>query len=262
MDVPASGSTLETIEQPTISAFVVSVEGRWWLVTAGHVLVAMKRRFAEGNRRLKRAHLFNLLNGDTVPYDLDLKRTFSFDDDAGGDIGLLPIGPLMANTLRAGGIVPLAEDRWDRQPSSTEERWLVGLPASLKEPLRIAAHGSKVTIGSAQSLIMLPMREVETVPECLQANPERRILGRVPQGRIEPMGRVVDDIDGLSGSPIFDTTRESAKEVSYTLVAVQSSWHAPSRVASGTRLRPVLLEIARACRGKDAQDARCEPQIG
>ncbi|MFO0875179.1 MAG: hypothetical protein U0575_14580 [Phycisphaerales bacterium] len=231
----------------TCSAFVVSVRGMWFLVTAGHVLDGRASRIAAG-RRIASTLLFDACAGNSFPgilIDLEGCPALRHDNNHGWDYGIVLLRPYYAQLLAAGGIKPVSERAWSNQPSDVFARVMLGVPGELRRPV-IVKQGSQTKAQSSSAWVLFGLQPARHIPECFGEDRDIRIYGVVAPGEVveDGVGTPITDIRGTSGGPIFDLHRDAEGRAVYSLVGVQSSWHKPTGTISGTPLWPVLTSFA------------------
>lgn len=245
VDVPRSGTqSIKHAERTfAVSGFVVSVCGNWFLVTAGHILEGIRAR-QSADRRLISCHIIdgfaNNCQLQPIPFDMCSANVVHCDIE-GVDYALVELRPIYVEQLKAGGVIPVSEALWRGPTSETATRCVVGLPSSLKT-VTANSRGKQLKVQIAAQLVCLPLYPADDVPEVLTSNRDKRLYSRVPIAQSE--AGHIDDIDGLSGSPVVEVTRSANGEYSYRVVGIQSSWTPTQRIASATRLEPVLNDLA------------------
>lgn len=123
------------------TAFVLSVRGRWLLMTAGHCITEMEEHRAAG-WHIERARLMDGLNAGAgylqgVPFDYDSFRPAKLGPDVTHDYGLLVPTDTAVLAMRANRVVPFTDALWDHEDREFELYKLLGVPADLlakKEP--------------------------------------------------------------------------------------------------------------------------------
>lgn len=218
------------------SCFVVEVRGIWFLVTAAHVirdLILLRTQGAEITQwRLEDQATGKFSQG--VPFDFDPDRWIVIDDDElGSDYAAFPLSDLYQRQLVAAEIHPLDESAWLLEGSEKfDVLFMLGIP---KESVR---EGSPPVI----KLVIIPMDPCDS-PAGHPRKPDRQYAKLRAPGPAEPPG--VQDIDGMSGGPIFGLfVRQGA--VSYRLLGIQSAWFAASRIVSFCPIDALTLGIAAA----------------
>ena len=228
------------------SCFVAEIEGEWLLVTAGHVIRTL-RGYAALGRTLSHFELHDKWSGRRfAPYDGVL---FHFDpaeclffDQADADYAAWLLDDMTIRGLRAGGVRPIEEVAWRaRMPAAYNALLLVGLP---KETL--VQRGSRMD--AAPTLIPLELVDAPTLLE-KPLHPDV-FVARLLQSD-QP---VVENVDGMSGGPIFGVWREDSGVVKYQLVGVQSGWLRPSRRVTFYATLPFFNAVAEYFRKRNAGD--------
>jgi hypothetical protein len=216
---PQQGTSILEQRKPkafAVSAFVIEVRGAWFLVTAGHILSDLKQRLGTG-RRLVKARLLDGVGRTNskppIPFDLDLETCCILNQwKQGFDYGIIPLSPLYAKNLEAGGTIPLSEHYWKNIPDNRQNHVLLGFPTQAQHITLQHTHGG----GIFQFELGIPLLPVFPCGAPSGVSPARdQFFARVPicDGVI-PSGPVrLTDIDGLSGGPIFGFDRTPEGEI-------------------------------------------------
>lgn len=214
-----------------ISSFVVSIQGDWFLVTAGHCLQEVEEQRSRGYR-IERCHLVD--NGsyesrfaESIPFDFIGASPRHLGDDF-FDYGVLAIADNTKSLLESNGIVAMSEDVWDKQPASPDRFLLLGVPASTVTATKDHAHFSAA---------LLSVEEISPRPECFEPNNAPTFYGRIPSDE------QLSDIAGMSGGPVFSLKRDTSGETKYWLHAVQSRWVKGPRLIAACRTTPFIRWI-------------------
>ncbi len=233
-------------EALAVSAFVISVKGVWFLVTAGHVIRQLEQRLADG-RRIVTARIMDGFATDKalppIPFPLSETPCLTIYK-SGFDYALLPLRPGYALPLLEGGVLALDEAGWKDPPKAAHAHFLLGFPAEVTKT-SVVESDSKGAAFFRVGTPLLPVETVEEIPEEFQYQPNR-FFGRVPIfTQDDEDERRVEDIEGMSGGPIF-AVRFSKKRrtLSYWVVAVQSKWLKKPRLIAGCPIQPVADAIA------------------
>lgn len=234
-----------TSECLSVTAFVASVRGRWFMITAGHVLKAIEQRLASG----RRITTFGISDHwhqtaafrDAVPFDYENAIKGMLDDDElGVDFGFIEVGTLVSENLKANGVIPINEERWMNVPLDLEFFYVLGLPTerkSVKEQRSLTGAQYK----QRASLLAHPVRRMMRVPKTFRSSLPRFYGQLFDDGNATPL----TDVDGMSGGAIFGFRRDFEKTGDYWLVAVQSCWWPQSRVIAGCLSWPGLGSLAK-----------------
>jgi hypothetical protein len=231
-----------------VSGFVISIRGLWFLVTAGHIVRDMIRRFSDGRRLLKSRLLDCFAGGqnlEPIPFSLELDKVFWLDHDQTGlDFALIFLSPNYVALLEAGGVVALDEPSWEARPSGVDRHVMIGLPSELKDArFTVNSEGASLTVGGV--VPFLPVLETDNPPVCLKSQFDR-FYAHVPLADSICDGEPVtlDDIDGMSGGPIFAFKQCDDGRWRYWVVAVQSGWARDSRVLAATYIDVFATAVA------------------
>ena len=160
------------------SAFIMEARGIWYLLTAGHVFDEIDDHRRNGIELLN----FRLWDGwgpgatdqNYIPFDFDAPPKFRLNRD-GMDYGIIPLSPLAVAALRANAVVPIGEERYQRNwPDDFDGYAMIGTPA---ETLSLEPQGGRSTRLS-QSVYVLELEEELTPPSEL-LTPFPRFYGRI-----------------------------------------------------------------------------------
>lgn len=214
-----------------ISTFVISIKENWFLVTAGHCLRDVEVNLERGYR-IKRCGLADSLGINPqdhfyIPFVYSDRKNIIIED-YGLDIGLIFLSEYYKGLLQANNIVALNEEVWKHQPEDPDFFFLVGMPDLLIEKAQ-------------QGLIFHPafclIEKIESKPEGFEEVEIPRFYGRMSQDEI------IDDIKGISGSPIFAFKKDNQGQLKYWLTAVECSWLNESKYISGCYIKDVAKAI-------------------
>jgi len=226
-----------------VSAFVLSIRGTWFLVTAGHVLRELDKRL-EG-RRLVRSHLMDgTASGSKFPpIPFVLGRTpqwHEYDEEQGTDYALIPLRDGFVRPLMAGGVIALDESAVCGLNVDATEYYLLGFPEAAIRTTSQRADG-QVHVTTDLGTPLLPIQRLEAPPAHMISK-WPRFYAKVPDF-ISREGRtngVPKSIVGMSGGPIFAVKRTSSRSCTYWVIAVQSGWDEKARVLAACPILPLV----------------------
>ena len=123
------------------TATVIEVNGRWYLMTAGHVVKIIAEIVGDPAKRITMATLFNgwatAQQAIQFPLPIDLyqaKWYLKYNRGEGIDFGLILLEDEQARILKERGSIPFRErDIGVPSSLSIEQFWLLGLPEELQE---------------------------------------------------------------------------------------------------------------------------------
>lgn len=200
-----------------ITAFVLSANDQWFLVTAGHCIKEVNNYIASPGWKLERSCLLDschlgVRGFDPVPFLYKDAEPMRVDDkDLGLDYGVLVLSSYYRNLLESNGIRPLDEEAWRSPPDNPDSYWLLGIPGELVE-----------VDFNLDCVRIVPLAYgVERVPERhpgFTETPVPLFYGRI--GLDDGM----TSIKGVSGGPIFALQQDKQDQVRYWVVALQSRW--------------------------------------
>jgi hypothetical protein len=256
IDEPVGGRKgIGEVEAWSVTGFVVAACNHWFLLTAGHVFRDMELRF-KSQRKLIRSCFLDGMSlgkpGHPITFSFDGTRKLVMDEREDGiDLGLLVLSPMYVELLKKGGIVPLDASAWAKPDAPVTGFALLGFPKERKSA-RVTAPPDNPDGIEVRWRVHPPLMSVR--PE---RRPPKVLKKKVPQfyGRIAPKfmtpgGEVaLDDIDGMSGGPLFALSR-GEKEIKYWLVGVQSVWVKSKRALAATYAGPLMKTLEEEMRAR------------
>jgi hypothetical protein len=226
-----------------LSGTLVSVAGRWFILTAGHILRDLDAVLAQ--RDFVHCDLYGNWKSE---YTEDGKIAFNYpscprwylyDKDIGYDYGLIGIGEYYHAHLVKIGMSPVSERHVIDLPPNLRKHILVGMPSEYvvsEADRHIEGRIGAVTVANT----LLPVMPVSDPPPEL-IKPHNRFYGRVAApDEVRRGALAVSDVDGMSGGPIFGFGERQPGNVDYWIVGVQSGWHRPTRVIAACPLEEVF----------------------
>jgi len=220
----------------TRSAFIVDVRGVWLLMTAGHVLRTLREEYPRIGVTTSRFELQDRFAGSSfsghagVPFHFDSTACMELDEEW-GDFGLIPLDALTVSQLKRGNVIAIKESAWGTRPLEEYTHLLLtGVPSETvtHEPGQMVLR---------HTLIPLALCPPNEQPPAGQVG---KIKARLLQDESELAQ--LDDIDGMSGGPIFGV-RDVDGVARYFLVGVQSGWLRQSRIVTFSAAAPVLKQL-------------------
>ncbi len=202
------------------SAFIMSVHGMWYLVTAGHVIDDINTRCRQG-RRFRRAQLADMWSADAIsrlaiPFP-DLVTTpqgHIHDEDRGWDYAWFYLSDYYRRLLEANGIVPISEIAWKNLPNDLEGFSAYGFPANCVH--KVLDKNGKYSAIRLRPAFMYYQKVID---------PPEELIRQFERCYFEPPhnedGTFVD-VSGMSGGPIFGY-RRVGNDTKVWLVAIQSA---------------------------------------
>ena len=226
------------------SGFLVEYEGLWFYVTAGHILEGIRKAQSAGAEfdrwRLDDSTAGNRFNGFAIPIDFRLEDWMVIrNEDLGIDYATLPLMDIYRQQLSAGGTVPLGPAAWGSSLDDHEAWALIGIPAE-----SVTFDG--VTELTA-SVVTVPLKSCPAPVEAKvkTENQFYATFAASPEGFVE-------DIDGMSGGPVFSLHKDEVDAWTYKVIGVQSAWYKSQKIlaicpfdAFGTAIAEVINEARR-----------------
>jgi hypothetical protein len=206
------------------SGFVISIQGVWNLVTAGHILEELEQSLKDKKIQITECSLvdiFGLNAASNIPIPFDYNHApkfFIYNKEEGVDFGLVIIRSHYRDLLKTNGIVPIQEKDWKNIPDELASKHIMlGLPQYFIKTRVIKER----VVGSVAPAVI----GVERIYD-------ESLVKKYPQfiGKLSDTGYIVEDITGMSGGPILGFSKDWKK---YWIVAVQSSWISDRRITFG-----------------------------
>lgn len=245
-------------EKPTFhcaSAFLLQIEERFCLVTAGHVLLDIDKRLAENGHIAKYHNLYDIWSPratikEPIPFDFTKAESLIilFDPELGVDIAVIELS-ILYRELLAQTIQPFTHDRWLYQANVKFDFFaILGIPGEI---------ASQIVDDTEQVIFTYPKPQVIFV-EASKPVVAEDANTPLPQffGKIRS-NETIGDISGTSGGPILGFRLNDQGQLHYWPVAVQSRWRRESRTITGTSIphfASKLHEWLESRRNKKNQD--------
>jgi hypothetical protein len=203
-----------------VTAFVLSVQQQWFLVTAGHCLQKVDELKEEGYT-IQKCYLMDSMGEGAKHFEpflftYELAKPQYVPNSREMDYGIIPLSTYYQDLLSANNISPLNEDVWRLQPNKPESFALIGLPEEF-------IQRDNNTVG-----IITILNWIETCEK-----PEHFPNTDLPlfYGRIK-LHSNQSSVRGMSGGPIFAFEQVNGQD-RYWLIALQSSWRDQSEIVIG-----------------------------
>lgn len=229
-----------------VSAFVISVRDKWFLATAGHII----RQLREA-RRAGQVLVDFFLNDSwccreqeaCIPVDLDYifdHCLFGFDETTRFDCGCVYLRPHFRDLLKVNGVEALTERGWRGTWHKYDHYRLYGTPKELTAIDTSCGRPFREVNVTGVSVTAVPE---SNVPPDMLTDCDRFYGQLAPKVVCHDSGRELNDIEGMSGGPIYGFTRHGNGRLSYAAMAIQSGWHKSKRIIAGFPLEVLGLSI-------------------
>jgi hypothetical protein len=199
-----------------VSAFVVSVKGVWFLITAGHILKDIQDGVPKG--QVLTDFFINDAWGPQstnkpIPFDFKSAiKSFWQDDQIGVDYGAIRLRPNYRELLKAGKIEPFVEHTWVSPPTDIGWIFMMGFPSQFER-----IEGDNHTV----NCVMLPLALIPEPDELKVDVP--RMYAALPDRLLAAIGgQELTDLDGMSGGPVFGGKKVKGR-MKYWLLGCQSA---------------------------------------
>lgn len=212
------------------SCFVMEIEGRWCIVTAGHVLNKIDEYVKSWTNLTHRFVLYDSFGTFTTRVGLmefDYREPVMREDRPSGlDFGAILLTPSEQATLRGHGVFAVEEPYWNQDlPPRFQEFALLGLPL--------------------QNMKLDNPGEAGFQPVYLRVEPTSDLPGDYKQHtdpvhyfKVMEPSRPDLDIEGMSGCPVFAFHKPIGSDDYKTIIfAMQNSWFKNRRVLAASSLR-------------------------
>lgn len=212
------------------SGFVISVRGRWFLVTAGHILIELFEHLPKCKNVV--CDLYDAWQEGAsqigIPFPLLDSEHVEVDEHDGLDVGLVKISEHHQRLLERNNIRAFDEHAWRDPPADMAAYRLLGIPDELIKRTDGARRIQGVRVAFLHAAKVDPPPQMKVPVPCFYGKLAPQIVDR-------DSGMSLDSIKGLSGGPIFGFKEDGR----YWVVAVQSMWDRALRVIRG----PLMSEI-------------------
>ncbi len=235
-DHPGQDGTLIHV----FSGFLLEVKGEWFYMTAGHILRDVRIALESGSIfdiwRFGDQTAGNRFKDTAVPYAFDIEQWSVLEDaDSGLDYATVHIDGLYRSQLEAGGVTALDRNAWGDHLTQHDHWVLAGTP---KET--VSYDGTAII---SSKFVVAPITSTEA-PQLAVRRAESKFYAKLANDS----ERFVNDIDGMSGGPVFSLL-QIGDTWKYKVIGIQSSWYPSSRIVAvcpiamfGEALEPIVEE--------------------
>ena len=210
------------------SGFILCNGDNWYFATAGHCLKDLQKLRQRKDIECDLPFFLDSIAPNSKPhpdlqFNIDDRDVEFIDDDAMGiDLGLMRLNYLEVLAFKQSNRIPLTEDKWMAKPSNEIPSYFIAGATN---------EGSFVSEINGQPV-------VDIVTKTFRINPidaEPTIVPEIPWTSFKIPDNSLSDISGMSGGPIF-AVQQDGTQVKYWVIALQSQWNAPKRIAFTCRL--------------------------
>lgn len=235
--VDSAGKPKGAQEGVSFSGFVITLDGKWYVITAGHIL---GEKFGDavtsGRIRVvdcKIADYFGQGAKNQTPTAFSWTDTPKFHvdkDDLGLDIGAFRLSDLHVAGLQSNGVKAIPEAQWTEGNRENAQLFLIlGFPTEEK---RFEQTGDSVVEYVRPCMAgVTPCDPPEDSPETTYPRFAGRLLSDEPK-----------NMDGFSGGPIFRYRIENGAR-RFWLFGVQAAWRDTLRITFGCPMTFVAERI-------------------
>ena len=217
-------------ETNLFSCFLLEVEGRALVITAGHVIDILLKRKEQNAKFAVLDHSERGKDKREVPIVLDENNMQSIRVN-NFDYGMIALPELTWRCMLANGKVAVPNNSWKNSPKNMndfEKIYIFGVPTEGVTP---KSHNGKITNIDYQ-FMMYGAQPIARPPSTID-HPE----GGFFYCKLEHQSE--RDIDGMSGGPAFGVVRESDEKISFWLLGIQSGWVPHRREISVATIAPL-----------------------
>lgn len=201
------------------SAFVVEIDKKWLVVTAGHIFSDIKKAIEAGSI-ISDWQIDDSSVTDTpsrpYPISLDIDNVlFMHDTVPGMDYAAFELSSLAVLALKKEGIVAITEELWEGEDFFNYPHWiLVGtphFPDLLQNPK-----------GSIKYIASILLRQRDSAPPGIPEKKFKCLYADLDWDSVDAKVKP-STVDGMSGGPIFALDVLSNSEYRYKVIGIQSS---------------------------------------
>ncbi|HUU85167.1 MAG TPA: hypothetical protein VM243_16830 [Phycisphaerae bacterium] len=248
--VPRTGRGGDENQPPRavhVSAFVLSVRGVWFLVTAGHVIEKLDRMLSADESTLEECHLIDQwaqgpYQSNWVPFDYEGAPRQIVGDETDFDYAVFLLEGNPRELLEKNGVASIAEEAWRNPAADAPAYFLLGIPAELSTTEVFHTAEGRM-IRSRPSLILQGILPLAERPPGMEMREEQRAYGQIDLSAFHDDAGRMSSIEGVSGGPIFACKRRGDGNWAYWCVGVQSTWHRGTQTISWCPLEPLANRI-------------------
>ena len=225
------------------TGFLIEVNERWYMVTAGHCLKKFEAALVHPKIRLTGVALVGGFGPSStsvasVPFHhyADAPRNAVDDNARGLDYGWIKIRQYYRNFLEQEGALPIP--LIDVNQPAKGEVWdhvIVGFPDELVEKNLNAADQADPIKGEIEP-VMISANAMNQIPADLAAIANLWFIGQLNQ--TSPLKSAV----GLSGGPIIEIAVDG-NEFNFRMLALKSWWLPPPRIVFGCLVSVFLPKV-------------------
>ena len=214
--IDSNGKPIGQPQSSAYSGFVLSIQDKWYWVTAGHNLEGLEQSLSDKKIKVIYYNLVDYFGSDAISHDPipfvyeEAPKSYNYDKEAGLDFGWVALSPYYQRLLEANNIIPVGEENWMHQHEVEFDHYLMlGLPEVFIRP---EIQGNEQIIPLSPTFI--PITKLTEIPDDLPKTQYSRFVAKISDDC------PLDNIKGMSGGPIFGFDKGYNR---YWIVAVQSS---------------------------------------
>jgi hypothetical protein len=237
----AEGNPFGDVEFYCYSASIISINGVWNILTAGHIIERIENSINSKASKLLEIQLIDTLGTNSrkgVSFPFDYKNALKFfihNDEKGIDFGLILLNEMYASLLQKNGVIPLTESNlYHGNHPLIDKFWMLGIPKMLIKQYKIQIDQKHYKITGQVSPAVIGVKRN------FEYRSEEGCESPYFVGDLADSGYQIDDIDGMSGGPIIGFSEDLKR---YWIFAIQSNWLRYSRVIFGCNASTIYSVI-------------------
>lgn len=212
----------QDVQSTIITAFLMSVRGKWLLATAGHTIKKIDKLINKYGYSVDKCALIDGLGYEAkfenpIPFLYEKANPTCISDKRDFDYGFLNVSPYYREALEKNNVQPLDEEVWKKRPQKIDFYLLMGIPY---ETLHVNPKNLEFT-PTLFSIKYLPDQ-----PTGFSETSIKQFYGEII------LNNDIKSIKGVSGGPIFGFYENDEGELRYWVVALQSTWLPKSHIIS------------------------------
>ena len=231
------------------TGFLVDLRGRLLWMTAGHIIEQLNRVLSSSDYSvldMRWLDRWRIPGAESLPAHRRNLRMYS-GQAFGADFGMVIVSGLDEAHLRSGREVAIVgEQAWrNLHLAKPEGFYVIGFPWEMINIEEETLSNGRTRVALDAQTICLPVRRLEHPgTQCtgdFWDDPEA-LYGQILPF-VEGMDGQPNDIEGMSGGPVFSLERDASGSIRYRLFGVQAFWEKNKRLI---RAEPIQRVVERA----------------
>jgi hypothetical protein len=242
-----SGDPNKEIQCIFRSGFVLEMAGKWYWITAGHILESIDAAMKDDQLLVEQFRLLDGFGANTIdkhyiPFDYPgAWRFYENDDHLGLDYGVVELGPIEKYLLERNNILYLkVEEDETCEGLPLDFFFLMGLPEDCVERSIRPIQGGYAVVGKPNPSFIHVEKSIDP-PKAEKGKVYSRFVGQLNENSS------AGGIDGMSGGPLVGMTSDGAV---HRIVGIQSGWLPESRITFACALDAVIPRLTQVINQK------------